>query len=117
MKTHTQVDDYINSFEGMTRDRLNKIRSIVHEIAPQATEDFAYKMPAYKINGKPLVYFAGYAHHIGLYATPNGHVAFTKEFSRYKQGKGSVQFPHTEQLPEVLIADVIRYRMSNILSN
>ncbi len=49
-------------------------------------------MPAYKLNGKPLVYFAGYENHVGLYATPSGHAAFEKELSEYKQGKGSVQF-------------------------
>ena len=84
------VDQYIAEFDGVTRDRLEQMRQIVRETAPQAVESIAYKMPAYKLDGKPLVYFAGYPHHIGLYATPNGHEAFAKEFSRYKQGKGSV---------------------------
>ena len=114
MKTHKLVDEYIASFEGETRSRLEKIRQIVRAAAPDATEEFAYMMPAYKLNGKPLVYFAGYAHHIGFYATPNGHAAFVKEFSKYKQGKGSVQFPHTSSLPESLIEDVVKFRIENI---
>jgi len=44
-------------------------------------------MPAYKLKGKPLLYFAGYKNHIGLYATPSGHSAFAKELAGYKQGK------------------------------
>ncbi len=114
MKTHKLVDEYIASFSGETRTRLEKIRQIVQTVAPDATEEFAYKMPAYKLNGKPLIYFAGYEHHIGFYATPNGHAAFAKQFSKYKQGKGSVQFPHTETLPAKLIENVIKYRVENL---
>ena len=111
MNSHKLVDAYIQSFEGETRDRLKKIRSLIHALAPEASEDFAYKMPAYKLNGKPLVYFAGYDHHIGFYATPNGHEAFAQEFSKYKQGKGSVQFPHNMPLPETLIREVVQFRV------
>lgn len=111
MKRHSLVDSYIASFSGVTRQRLEIIRELTHNLAPQAEEDFAYKMPAYKLDGKPLVYFAGYDHHIGFYATPNGHAAFKDEFAKYKQGKGSVQFPHDQPLPEKLIADVIEFRV------
>lgn len=107
------VDQYIAEFDGVTRDRLEQMRQIVRETAPQAVESIAYKMPAYKLDGKPLVYFAGYPHHIGLYATPNGHEAFAKEFSRYKQGKGSVQFPHDQQLPLELVRRVVDYRLTH----
>ncbi len=107
------VDQYIAEFDGVTRDRLEQMRQIVRETAPQAVESIAYKMPAYKLDGKPLVYFAGYPHHIGLYATPNGHEAFAKKFSRYKQGKGSVQFPHDQQLPLELVRRVVDYRLTH----
>jgi uncharacterized protein YdhG (YjbR/CyaY superfamily) len=107
------VDAYIAQFQGTTKERLEQMRQIVHETAPQATESIAYMMPAYKIDGKPLVYFAGYPHHIGLYATPNGHEAFSKEFSYYKQGKGSVQFPHDQELPVALVRRVVEYRLSD----
>lgn len=110
MNTHSLVDAYIASFTGTTRERLEAMRKLVRSLAPSAQEDFAYKIPAYKLNGKPLVYFAGYDHHIGFYATPNGHAAFKDEFAKYKQGKGSVQFPHDQPLPEKLIADVIAFR-------
>src|SRR5690554_7664798 len=68
-------------------------------------------MPAYKLNKKPLVYFAGYKNHIGFYATPTGHLEFAKELSKYKQGKGSVQFPLDEPLPVNLIERIIRFRV------
>ncbi|MFN7099857.1 MAG: iron chaperone [Flavobacterium sp.] len=60
-------------------------------------------MSAYKTYGKPLVYFAGFKNHIGFYATPTGHEAFSEALSKYKQGKGSVQFPLNQTIPYDLI--------------
>lgn len=112
----TTVESYINQFDGEVRARLLKIRDAIRAEAPEADESISYGMPAYKLNGKPLVYFAGYAQHVGFYATPNGHEAFKQEFSKYKQGKGSVQFPNDQPLPIDLIKRVVRYRREHITS-
>ena len=64
------------------------------------------------MNGKPLVYFAGFRNHIGFYATPTGHAEFARELSAYRQGKGSVQFPLDKPLPLDLIKRIVRYRAS-----
>ncbi len=105
------VDQYIENFSTETQERLVEIRKVIKEVAPEAIESFAYGLAAYKIYGKPLVYFGGFAHHIGFYATPTGHAAFAQELAHFKQGKGSVQFPHTDDLPLALIARIVRYRV------
>jgi uncharacterized protein YdhG (YjbR/CyaY superfamily) len=104
------VEEYLQQFEGVCRDRLSQVRQIILKEAPDAVESISYGMPAYKTFGKPLVYVAGYAKHIGLYARPSGHVAFEEELASYKQGKGSVQFPHNQPLPEDLIRRIVAYR-------
>ena len=106
----TTVDEYINQFDGEVKDRLRLLRELIRKEVPEAAESLSYGLVGYKLNGKPLVYFGGFGHHIGFYATPNGHEAFKEEFSRYKQGKGSVQFPLDQPLPVELIARVVRYR-------
>jgi uncharacterized protein YdhG (YjbR/CyaY superfamily) len=108
------VDEYLGHFSGEVRERLESMRALVTAAAPDAVETMAYGMPAYKLDGKPLVYFAGYDNHIGFYATPNGHEAFAEEFARYKQGKGSVQFPNTEPLPNDLVTRVVEFRCSDV---
>jgi uncharacterized protein YdhG (YjbR/CyaY superfamily) len=105
------VDDYIKSFPENVQVRLKQIRDAIKKNAPEAEESIAYKMPAYKTNGKPLVYFAGYDKHIGFYATPTGHSEFSKELSKYKQGRGSVQFPLDKPLPLDLISLIVRFRV------
>ncbi len=104
------VDEYIAAFPPEVQEILEKVRATIKGAAPDALECIAYAMPAYKLNG-PLVYFAGYKNHIGFYATPTGHEAFKKELSKYKEGKGSVQFPLDEPMPFKLIEKIMRFRV------
>ena len=64
------VDEYIKSFSKDIQTLLEQVREIIKTTAPNAVESIAYGMPAYKTNGKPLVYFAAFKKHIGFYATP-----------------------------------------------
>ena len=105
------VDQYIASFPEEVQDILQKIRAIIKEKAPEAIEGISYQMPAYKTHGKVLVYFAGFKHHIGFYATPSGHSEFARELSKYKQGKGSVQFPLDQPIPYELIGQMVEFRV------
>lgn len=110
MEKSTKIDDYISNFPENTRQILEEIRATIRAAAPEASESISYGMPAFKLNGRPLVYFAGYKKHIGFYATPTGHAAFSEELSKYKQGKGSVQFPLDRPMPLDLIARIVRFR-------
>lgn len=110
-KAPTSIDEYIADFPEEIQSLLNQVRSIVKQVAPNAEESIGYGMPAYKTYGKPLVYFAGFKNHIGFYATPTGHAEFAKELSKYKQGKGSVQFPIDQPMPLELIAQIVEFRV------
>jgi len=111
-KAPNTVDEYINSFSGEAKARLQQLRTLVTAEVPEAQEGIMYGLVGYKLHSKPLVYFGGFAHHIGFYATPTGHEAFKKDLSKYKQGKGSVQFPLDQPLPMDLIKRMILFRRS-----
>lgn len=117
MKTKkvTTVDAYIEEFSPEVQALLHKMRNTILKVASDAQESISYGMPAYKTQGKPLVYFAAYKNHIGFYATPSGHEAFKKELSEYQQGKGSVQFPLNEPLPLELIGKIVAFRVQENL--
>ncbi len=106
-----EVDKYILQFPKNVQVILKNIREIIKTTAPDAEESIAYKMPAYKTNKKPLVYFAAFRNHIGFYATPSGHDRFKHELSVYKQGKGSVQFPLDQEIPYDLIQRIVKFRV------
>lgn len=112
MKTNiATVDECIATFPAETQKAMKQVRAVIKKAAPKAEEGIGYGMPAYKLNGKPLVYFSGFKNHIGFYATPTGHKEFVKELSRYKQGKGSVQFPLGEPMPLKLIEQIVKFRV------
>lgn len=108
------VEQYVAQFDGEIARRLNAIRELVKKLVPEAVESLSYGLIGYKYKGKPLVYIGGFSKHIGFYATPNGHEAFREDFSAYKQGKGSVQFPLNVPLPLELIERVIVYRKEQL---
>ena len=112
MKGHPELNEYIERFPEAIQTKLSEIRSIILHAAPDTEESFAYGMPAYKTFRKPLVYFAAFKNHIGLYATPSGHAAFKDELSNYKQGRGSVQFPLSEPIPLSLVRRIVAFRVA-----
>lgn len=113
----TIVTEYIAEFPEEVQEKMKLMRSLIQQVAPEATESIAYHMPAYKLNKKPMVYFGGFANHIGFYATPMTHEHFKDQLSDYKKGKGSVQFPHSEPLPEQLIKEMIQFKKEQIANS
>jgi uncharacterized protein YdhG (YjbR/CyaY superfamily) len=111
-----EVENYILQYADDIQERLYKLRHLIKAIAPHAEEKISYAIPAYKVSGKPLAYFAAYKDHIGLYAAPSAQKAFIEKLSKYKQGKGSVQFPLDSPMPYDLIEEIVRYKLNEISS-
>lgn len=109
------IDEYISTFPKGVQELLQTFRQTVKKTAPGAQETISYQMPTFKLNGKNLVHFAGFEHHIGFYPVPSGIEAFKKELSLYKQGKGSVQFPLDKPLPLQLISKIVEFRVKENL--
>ncbi len=81
---------------------------------PDAEEVISYAMPGYKLNGM-LVFFAGYARHIGFYPGAGGITEFKTELAGYKSAKGSVQFPLDQPLPLKLVEQIVKFRVKQNL--
>ena len=108
------IDEYIGAFPNDVQEILEKIRATIQKAAPDAKEKISYSMPAFEQNGI-VVYFAAFKNHIGLYALPSGHETFREELSKYKSGKGSVQFPLDQPMPFDLIAKIVKFRVKENL--
>lgn len=106
-----EVEKYILQFPEEVQYILRKVRTLVKDNAPEAEELITYGMPGYKTNKKPLVYFAAFKNHIGFYATPSGHSEFKDDLAKYKQGKGSVQFPLDQPMPYELMERIVKFRV------
>ena len=105
---YSNTDEYISSFPELS-DKLEQMRAIIKQAAPNAKEVISYNMPAIRQHGI-LVYYAANKNHIGLYPTASGISVFQEELSDYKTSKGAIQFPHNKPLPVNLIKRIVKYR-------
>lgn len=115
MNKFQNIDDYIKEFPPDVQQKLNKVRQVIREAAPEATETISYQMPTFRINGN-LVHFAAFKNHIGFYPTPSGITQFKKELDNYKNAKGSVQFPIDQEIPYDLISKIVKFRIKENLN-
>ena len=109
------IDEYISGFPENVQEMLEKLRAAIKKAAPGAEETISYAIPAFKLKGRMLIYFAGYKNHIGLYPAPRGKEAFKDDFAGYKGGKGTTQFPLNEPLPLPLIIKIVKFRVKENL--
>ncbi|MCK7481635.1 MAG: DUF1801 domain-containing protein [Candidatus Moduliflexus flocculans] len=108
----SSVDDYIAGFPESIQKQLKRIRAVIRAAAPEAREKISYKIAGYELNGRNLVYFAGWKKHISLYPIPAGDEAFEKAISKYVDGKGTLKFPLDEPLPMKLIKKVVELHVA-----
>lgn len=101
------VDEYIKLFPKEVQDMLQAIRQILRRELPESTEVISYGIPCFKVDGKYVVYFAGWKNHISLYPIPKGDAAFQKEIAPYKAGRGTLRFSLDKPIPEGLIKKVV----------
>lgn len=108
------IDEYIASFSGERRKKLEELRAVIRAAAPGAVEKISYQMPAFALKGN-LVYFAAFKDHLSLFPTAGGVKAFERELTNYKSGKGTLRFPLNEPLPLKLIARIVKFRVAENL--
>lgn len=116
MKTNfTSVDDYIDAQPDHVRSVLNRVRSIIRKALPKAEEVISYQIPAYKLDGERVIFFAGWKQHYSLYPAGDRLVAaFKDELAPYKISKGTIRFPLSEPIPAKLIERIAKFRAKEI---
>ncbi len=109
------VDDYIQSQPEAVRDLLSRVRATIRKAAPRAGETIAYGMPAYKLDGRPLIYFAGWKKHYSLYPVTRRLAAELREhLSHYEVDKGTLRLPFEGTIPTALITRITKFRVCEI---
>ena len=105
------VDEYIALQPAAAQRVLKRVRSTIRRSVPGAEESISYKIPAYKLRGCPVLYFAGWKHHYSLYpATDHLVGAFKDDLAPYEISKGTIRFPLSEPVPVKLIERIAKFR-------
>ena len=105
------VDEYIAAQPAAAQPKLERVRTAIRKALPEAEEVIAYKMPAYKLHGGIVLYFAGWKRHYSLYATGQRLLAaFGRQLASYDVSNGTIRFPLSEPVPVKLIASIAKFR-------
>ena len=108
------VDDYIAAQPEPTARALELVRSAIRKGLPKAEEVISYKMPAYKLHGEIVLYFAGWKQHYSLYPVGASLLAaFKDELAAYEVDRGTIRFPLNAPVPIKLIEGIARFRAKN----
>jgi uncharacterized protein YdhG (YjbR/CyaY superfamily) len=105
------VDEYIGAQPANVRAVLRRVRSTIRKAVPEALEVISYQLPAYKLAGAPVLYFAAWKQHYSLYPASDELVAaFKGALTPYRASKGTLRFPLSEPAPVKLIERVAKFR-------
>lgn len=104
------MDNYIAGFPPEVRKILRQVRATIRDAAPGAVETISYRIPAFRLNGRTIVFFAGFKNHIGLYPPVRG-ATLKKAAARYAGPKGNLRFPLDEKMPYALISRIVKSKV------
>ena len=109
------VDEYIASQPDAIRPILGQVRNAIRTAVPQAEEVISYKIPAYKLNGEPVLYFAGWKQHFSLYPVSASLLAALRhDITPYIVNKSTMRFSLSQPVPMKLIGRIAKLRAKEV---
>ena len=116
MAAPKNVSTYIATFPPPARKVLKQVRSTIQKAVPKAKEVISYSIPAYRLEGGTVIYFAGWKQHYSLYPANSRLVAaFKDDLAPYEvNNKGTIRFPLDEPVPRKLIASLAKFRAREV---
>jgi uncharacterized protein YdhG (YjbR/CyaY superfamily) len=107
--TPKTIDEYLATLSEDKRAALEKLRKIIRAAAPRAEEHISYHLPAFKLDGKWLVWFGAAANHCAIYGLVGSNKNDLKDYN--VAGKGTIRFQPDNPLPATLVRKLLKARM------
>jgi len=103
------IDDYLALQPERSRIVLEKIRQTIRMTAPGVEEVISYGMPAFRLHGRMLVYFAGFKNHCSIFPGSKSIIQKMKtNLKLYKTSAGTISFTAEKPLPASLIKKIVK---------
>jgi uncharacterized protein YdhG (YjbR/CyaY superfamily) len=111
----TGVEEYIAAQPEAARPALVLVRNAIRKAIPKAEEVISYRMPAYKMGGRPVLYFAAWKKHYSLYPVTEQLVAACKQKpGPHEVKKGTIRFPLNEPVPVKFVEQIAKLKAKDL---
>lgn len=92
---------------------LDRVTQPQRAAAPRAAECISYRLPAFRLDGRPLVAFGATARHCAFYPMSGNTVAaFARQLERLETSKGTIRFSPDKPLPAALVRKLVKARIA-----
>lgn len=109
------VDAYLAAQAQPQRAALQRIRERVHALLPDVQDVISYSMPAFRLHGRILLWYAGWKEHCSLYpVTDEFQRHHAAELEGYRRSKGTLRFRPDQPLPPDLFEAFVEYRVREL---
>ena len=106
------VAGYISTTPPQARKALRQIRAAIKKAAPGIKERISYRIPTFDLDGKYLLYMAGFENHVSIYpATASMMAKYGKQLEPHRSGAGTLRFALDKPLPLALITRLAKLRV------
>jgi uncharacterized protein YdhG (YjbR/CyaY superfamily) len=107
------IDEYLAGVDADDRDALQKLRETIHGVAAKAEECISYGIPAFRLNGRSLVFFGAWANHCAFYpGSSNTLKKFRNELRDFQTSKGTLRFSPDKPVPIALVKKLLKARIA-----
>jgi len=101
------IDQYLAGVSDDKRAALQRLRETILGVIPTAEECISYGMPAFRYEGKVVVFLGAAANHCAFY--PGGMVnEFADELEAFETSKGTIRFQPDHPLPAALVRKIVK---------
>ena len=107
------IDEYLASVNADHRGALQELRQTIQAVAPNAEECISYAIPAFRLNGCPLVGFAAWSKHCSFYPMSSKTLKkFRNELRNFQTSKGTLRFSPDNPMPVALVKKLVNARIA-----
>ncbi len=115
MDAPATVDDYLAALPERSRVVLEQVRVLIKAAAPDADEGISYGMPAFRLRGRVLVYYAAFTDHWSLFPGSKAVIdTFREELGARITGPGTIRFAYDEPFPAGIVTAIVAARATEL---